>query len=229
MSEKDLLSDVMGQELHTQFEKVIFKERGTEIAFDELVKDFETAWESLKNRKHLIDVSEHFGDGKGPASSFAFLSGSRSDLLERKKDCDENEIKDFPGIYAFFHDDKPYYVGISRGVIKRIQQHIKGTTHFSASLAFKMAVDVAKQEGKLKENEKDGSLLFFANEKVSEGERLVRKELQDKLRDGFNEAKTFLKNSQVNFMRIDNSDQRALFEIYCAMQAGLYLNSFETH
>jgi len=46
---------------------------------------------------------------------------------------------DFPGCYVLLDGRRPVYVGISRSVIQRLQQHVKGRTHFSASLAYRIA------------------------------------------------------------------------------------------
>ena len=41
---------------------------------------------------------------------------------------------DFPGCYVFLDAGKPVYVGISRGVVKRLVQHLNYDSHYSASL-----------------------------------------------------------------------------------------------
>jgi hypothetical protein len=50
---------------------------------------------------------------------------------------------DFSGCYIFTRGKKPFYVGISRGVIGRLRQHGTGKTHFDASLAYRMACEKA--------------------------------------------------------------------------------------
>src|SRR6266571_4249051 len=47
--------------------------------------------------------------------------------------------KDFSGCYLILDDSRPMYVGISRRVVHRLQAHCKGTSHFSATLAYSMA------------------------------------------------------------------------------------------
>src|SRR5688500_17998890 len=42
----------------------------------------------------------------------------------------------FQGCYVLIDNGKAFYVGISRGVPKRLVQHVKGHGHNSASLAF---------------------------------------------------------------------------------------------
>jgi hypothetical protein len=37
---------------------------------------------------------------------------------------------DFSGCYILVREGKPFYVGISRGVVARLLQHAKGKTHF---------------------------------------------------------------------------------------------------
>lgn len=53
---------------------------------------------------------------------------------------------DFSGCYVLLDKGQPIYVGISRGVLNRLRQHMLGKDHFSASLAYAMA---KKQHGTL--------------------------------------------------------------------------------
>ncbi len=46
---------------------------------------------------------------------------------------------DVSGCYVLLDEDQPIYEGISRGVLGRLRQHMLGTDHFSASLAYAMA------------------------------------------------------------------------------------------
>ena len=41
---------------------------------------------------------------------------------------------DFSGCYVLVEKSIPFYVGISRKVVSRLTQHVKGKTHFDASL-----------------------------------------------------------------------------------------------
>src|ERR1700674_3468875 len=54
--------------------------------------------------------------------------------------------RDFSGCYVLLRDGEPFYVGISRGVVGRLRQHGKGSTHFDASLAYRMACEKAPHE-----------------------------------------------------------------------------------
>ncbi len=46
---------------------------------------------------------------------------------------------DFRGCYVLMNAQQPVYVGISQGVLQRLRQHVRGVTHFDASLAYRMA------------------------------------------------------------------------------------------
>ena len=46
---------------------------------------------------------------------------------------------DFAGCYVLVDNGKPIYVGISKKVVDRLRQHVLGTTHHAASLAYRIA------------------------------------------------------------------------------------------
>jgi hypothetical protein len=54
--------------------------------------------------------------------------------------------RDFSGCYVLLRDGKPFYVGISRGVIGRLRQHSTGNTEFNATLAYRMACEKIAHE-----------------------------------------------------------------------------------
>lgn len=114
---------------------------------------------------------------------------------------------DFSGCYVLLRDRKPFYVGISRGVVGRLQQHGKGSTHFDASLAYRMACEKVPHE-------------------------LTRDEAMEKpdFHQAFDEAQALLRNSSVAFVEIDNPLELYLFEAYCAMELDTCeWNTFRTH
>jgi len=49
-----------------------------------------------------------------------------------------NSEKDFAGCYVQIDSGKPIYVGISKKVVDRLRQHVLGTTHYAASLAYRI-------------------------------------------------------------------------------------------
>ena len=114
---------------------------------------------------------------------------------------------DFSGCYVLVRDDEPFYVGISQTVVRRLRQHVTGTTHFDASLAYRMATDKTGHEMRRAEAMKDSAF-----------------------RTAFAEAQALLRVSSVAFVEIENPLELYLFEAYCAMELDTCeWNTFRTH
>lgn len=62
---------------------------------------------------------------------------------------------DFPGCYVFIDEGRPVYVGISRGIVKRLVQHLNFDSHYSASLVYRMATEEYPHEMKRDQAMKD--------------------------------------------------------------------------
>ena len=117
------------------------------------------------------------------------------------------EPDDFSGCYVFVKNTSPFYVGISRGVIARVRQHVRGTTHSDASLAYNLA----------KRN---------ATHKVTRTAAMKTRTFAQ----AFKEAKQFLTGCKVAFVKIENPLKLYLFEAYCAMELNTFeCNTFRTH
>ena len=127
--------------------------------------------------------------------------GVRTILKELQKD------DDFSGCYVFVDRDKPFYVGISRGVVARLRQHVTGKTCFDATLAYSIARDKVPHQ--------------------STGTAAMKDE---QFRQAFNAARRFLADSSVAFIEIENPLELYLFEAYCAMALDTCKwNTFRTH
>jgi predicted GIY-YIG superfamily endonuclease len=114
---------------------------------------------------------------------------------------------DFSGCYVLLHDDKPFYVGISRRVVARLRQHGSGTTHSDASLAYSMA-----------------------REKVAHNVTRTAAMKNPLFKQAFEEAKQLLNSCTVAFVEIENPLELYLFEAYCAMSFDTCKwNTFRTH
>jgi hypothetical protein len=114
---------------------------------------------------------------------------------------------EFSGCYVLLRDGTPFYVGISRKVVARLRQHGLGTTHFDASLAYRMAC-----------------------EKVPHDTTRAAAMKDPVFRQAFNEARRLLIGSAVAFVPIANPLELYLFEAYCAMELDTFeWNTFRTH
>jgi predicted GIY-YIG superfamily endonuclease len=114
---------------------------------------------------------------------------------------------DFPGCYLLLERERPIYAGISRGVLQRLRQHARGTTHFDASLAYRIAAD-----------------------RMPHNHTRSRAMQTEEFKAQFEAAKTYIRTLNVAYVRIDNPLVLYVFEPYCAMHYDTAeWNTFETH
>ena len=115
---------------------------------------------------------------------------------------------DFSGCYVLLDGSTPIYVGISRGVINRLRQHMIGTNHFSASLAYAMT---KKGHG------------------VPVGTRNMAMKDVD-FGASFAQTQLYLRGLSIGFVDIENSLELYVFEAYAAMELRTAeWNTFRTH
>jgi len=108
---------------------------------------------------------------------------------------------------------------ISKCVISRLIQHVRGNTHFAATLAYRIANKGFKKE--------------FPDKKLSREEAME----DPTFIDLFTSAKERIKGMDVIFVEIENPLELYIFEPYCAMKCKTAtmeckadeLNTFETH
>ena len=140
-----------------------------------------------------------------PASTFVGYTTAKSALLAIGETIDRST--DFPGCYVFLDEGRPVYVGISRGVIKRLLQHLNFETHSAASLVYKMASMDFPHEMKRDQAMKD-----------------------DQFREVFLTAQGRLREMSIAFIQIDNDLELYLFEVMASMHLDTDTwNTFRTH
>jgi hypothetical protein len=115
------------------------------------------------------------------------------------------------GCYVLIESGKPIYVGISKHIIERLIEHVRGTDHYSATLAYRMA----------KHKLPPGMIAIDA---------MANKEFHTE----FLNNREIMLDWEVAFVEIDNPLELYLFEPYCAMELDTGLNAggwntFETH
>lgn len=136
----------------------------------------------------------------------ACVPATRSELAKRIP-------KVTAGVYAFYHDGKPVYVGRTRDLRRRLGEHGRvGSTHYSASFAFLRArraaeakghVLTGKSRGELS-SEEDGFQPFFIAEKANVASMTLR------------------------WVVVADAVTQALLEVYAALELETPFNSFET-
>jgi len=116
------------------------------------------------------------------------------------------------GIYVFYEDNKPIYVGRSRNLKSRILNHSRpSSSHFSASFAFLLA----RQKTdclRTKDNRSRGQL-----------------EKDPKFAVVFKEQKERIARMKIKAVEIEDPNTQAIFEIYCSEKLCTPYNDFDTH
>lgn len=113
---------------------------------------------------------------------------------------------DFSGCYVLL-EREPAYVGISRGVFKRLREHVTGTTHFTATLAYRMAAEEHPFEGSRSEAMADAAF-----------------------RAVFEAKRAYVRTMRVAAVQIDNPVELYLFEVFAALELKTKTwNTFRTH
>ncbi len=137
-------------------------------------------------------------------ASYFSQKGRGNGVASILKRLGKNE--DFSGLYAFLEAGKPMYVGISRGVIGRLRDHLLGTDHYTASLLYSMACVGCTTKARRDDRMKDA--LFMK---------------------AFEVARSALSNCRVAFIEIPNPLVLYVFEAYAAMAFDCKWNTFRTH
>jgi len=182
----------------------ILLNRDIDKSFNSITDNFDVMFNEFNPINNCFPLKKYFGKGKG------FATAKKEMLYDNviKADWLSGSNDDFMGVYIFFNNDLPFYVGISRGVIKRILQHLKGKSLNTSTLAHK--IGLINYELKYK--------------KEFEGRR---KELDFK--SEVEPIKEFLLDQNIAILNIENDEELYLFEVYCAMKFNLGLNKFRTH
>ena len=119
--------------------------------------------------------------------------------------------RDFRGCYVLIDGGQPVYVGISKHVLARLSEHVRGTDHFTATLVYRIAAARHPHD------------------------TTAARAMQDeRFRLRFEETRQYLLSLSAAFIEIENPLELYLFEPYCSLEldtgfeAGGW-NTFETH
>jgi predicted GIY-YIG superfamily endonuclease len=198
----------MNKEIEAKILEQITQKRENQSSFEDIINGFEQKFSEFNLSKCGFDISKYFYEGSGTATAKKKLVADgiiKSDWLKVK---DDESQTDFKGLYVFLSEDKPFYVGISKNVIQRINQHIKGHNHNSASLAYSIGL-INHEFTEKKEHKGSRENLDF--------EKYVKP------------VQKMLLNQKIALFQIDNDDELYLFEVFCSMKLQTNLNKFKTH
>ncbi|MBK6836520.1 MAG: GIY-YIG nuclease family protein [Bacteroidetes bacterium] len=139
------------------------------------------------------------------------------DLLnefEKSSTIKREELPKYRGIYVFYENDRPIYVGRANNIRSRIQWHTrKSSGSESASFAF----NLAKME-------------FENNDETTKRKRADLMAISE-FREIFDKHKLNLSNCKIKCIEIENDALQTMFEPYLSIKLGTYPinNTFENH
>jgi predicted GIY-YIG superfamily endonuclease len=115
------------------------------------------------------------------------------------------------GVYVFYENSRPIYVGRSNNMRTRLRQHGRESSgHNQATFAFMLAKEQMKVDKKAS---------------------ITRGQLEQApgFKKAFYEARRRVREMKIRFIPIDDQIDQALFEIYAALALGTPYNDFGTH
>jgi predicted GIY-YIG superfamily endonuclease len=117
------------------------------------------------------------------------------------------------GVYVFFEDSKPIYVGRSNGLKKRLKEHSqRSSDRYSATLAFRIA--------------KQNTSILQKKERKQTNEQLMK---NSDFIEEFEAAKDRIARAKIRFIEIEGQVEQVMFEIYAALTLNTKYNDFRTH
>lgn len=186
----------------------ITKERDIETDFYILTNAFEEKLKAFDPINKAFELNEYFGPGNGVRGALKGLAHDYPQLRQAANNSNIGEAPtDFSGLYVLIHGDRPFYVGISRKVVTRLNQHLKVANHFAASLAYKIA--------KINEGSDDANTPSKRQRAELETEKIKA-------------AQSFLLQQRAAILPFHNHDEMYLFEVFVSMKYKTCLNTFET-
>lgn len=177
--------------------------------FSDLIAEFEAKFLAFNPIENCFEIEQYFAKGKADAKKKLIADGVLNKEWLRNYETRNGKVKnDFQGLYVFLNHETPFYVGISKGVIGRIDQHLKGRSHHTSTLAYN--IGIIRHE-------------LMTGTKYSGTRRAFD------FTTCVEPAKEFLRKRKLAWLPIENAEELYLFEIFCSMKFQCWLNRFETH
>lgn len=149
--------------------------------------------------------------------NFLDLTNKMDLYLDKLQTVERDKIKGtlqgLKGVYVFFEDDVPVYVGKTDNLVRRLSEHAReGSKNNDANFAFKIA-----------------KLEWFEQNKLEE--KITRKFLDQlpEFSSTFKKAKSRVGNMTMKYVPIDDPYEQYLFEFFAALHFKTKYNEFKNH
>jgi len=133
---------------------------------------------------------------------------NKSQLYER------DDSVHFPdkGIYVFFEEGKPLYVGRSERMKKRVKEHGRRSSgHNSATFAFLLAKEIAEKS------------------EIDLSQRREDLETDPKFKPIYDRMKERVSKMQIKVVEVPDPVEQTFFEVYAALELKTPYNEWGTH
>ena len=117
------------------------------------------------------------------------------------------------GIYVFYENETPMFVGRTNSMKKRIMtQGRPGSSHNTAPFAFLIAKETAEEKG-----------IDVIGRTRGELER------DHTFNDLFTQSKNRVSKMSIRLVSVENQIKQAIFQVYASMELNTKFNDFKTH
>ena len=130
----------------------------------------------------------------------------------KKADSTKEKLKEIKGLYIFYENDIPVYVGISRKILRRLRNHFVGKSHYQATLVYLMLRDVY-------DNDEKNDIYRGKRSEFEPFNNGGREEKQEEL----------INNFEISIIPIEDNYELYLTEVLAACELKTKWNCFQTH
>ena len=157
------------------------------------------------NESSPIKINDNIIDQKNEYKAKEYFKNEKKNSYSYKS----KRPNDFSGIYVFYNNDEPVYVGISGTIIRRLKYHLFGKKDNESSFVYLLAKEKYKNDTGKKHNGKRKEFPFTD----------YKDEIQNDMK----------RNWSIKYCAIDNGYELAFIEIYVACVLKSKWNTFKTH
>lgn len=168
--------------------------------------------------KNIYETTINYFNGDAVNKTFSDIIDSLPKLQEQLINSSQKHrgnLGDIPksGIYVFYENGIPMYVGRTNRMKKRIMEHGRpSANHNTAQFAFLIAKEAAKEKGIDVSNMTRGELKSDPN-----------------FNDLFSQSKNRVSKMSIRLVSVEDQIKQVIFQVYASMELETPFNDFNTH